>query len=307
MRGALAGSLVVLGLLACARAAAQEPSAPVGARVQARSAAEGLEDAVGTIVSTGGDQWIGYEVPTADDGHVFCCHDSGHVSWGGEGPWNGCRLHATESGSLMTRERRSVRLRSERSIRVLLRVARGSLQQVRIASSECELDAGDETLTWLSDVSPAQSVALLAARAEHRDTAGTLPESAPRRVATEAVRAIGVHQTPDAIDALIHIGRGSSPEGVRGQALFWLARAAGERAVATLESVVDTDPDVDIKNRAVFALGQLPSERGVPLLIRVARTHASPSVRRRAVFWLGQSDDAMAFDFIVGLLEGGKP
>ncbi len=93
---------------------------------------------------------------------------------------------------------------------------------------------------------------------------------------------------------------------VRGQALFWLSQAAGARAVATLESVVETDPDVEIKKQALFALGQLPADRGVPLLIRIAGTHVSPAVRKQAIFWLGQSESPAAFDFIVELLESAE-
>ena len=54
---------------------------------------------------------------------------------------------------------------------------------------------------------------------------------------------------------------------VRGQALFWLAQKAGDRAVGAISNAIDNDPDTEVKKKAVFALSQLPKDEGVPLMI----------------------------------------
>jgi len=48
---------------------------------------------------------------------------------------------------------------------------------------------------------------------------------------------------------------------VRGQALFWLAQKAGQKAVGTITGAIDHDPDTEVKKKAVFALSQLPEKK----------------------------------------------
>ena len=75
---------------------------------------------------------------------------------------------------------------------------------------------------------------------------------------------------------------------VKGNALFWLAQRAGQKAVGTITAAIENDPDTEVKKKAVFALSQLPKDEGVPLLIQQARTNKNPVVRKQAMFWLGQ-------------------
>ena len=96
-------------------------------------------------------------------------------------------------------------------------------------------------------------------------------------------------------------GHDASP-GVRGQALFWLAQKAGQRAVAALGRAVSEDPDSEVRKRAVFAISQLPKDDGVPKLIELAKTHRDPEVRKQAMFWLGQSGDPRALTFFESVL-----
>jgi HEAT repeat protein len=93
----------------------------------------------------------------------------------------------------------------------------------------------------------------------------------------------------------------ASPK-VRGEAIFWLAQKAGQRAAAEITSAIENDPDTDVKKRAVFALGQLPKDEGIPLLIKVAKTNQNPVVRKQAMFWLGQSKDPRALEFFAEIL-----
>jgi HEAT repeats len=87
----------------------------------------------------------------------------------------------------------------------------------------------------------------------------------------------------------------------RGQAVFWLGEAAGDKATEGLTALTD-DPDREVREQAVFALSRRPREEGVPALIRIARTHHDPATRRSALFWLGRSDDPRALALFEELL-----
>jgi hypothetical protein len=104
------------------------------------------------------------------------------------------------------------------------------------------------------------------------------------------------------LDRLIEMARHDESSRVRGQALFWVAQKAGERAVGTLGGAVDDDPDVEVRKRAVFAISQLPRDEGVPKLIALAGTHRDREVRQQAMFWLGQTGDPRALMFFEQVL-----
>jgi HEAT repeat protein len=89
---------------------------------------------------------------------------------------------------------------------------------------------------------------------------------------------------------------------LRGDALFWVARRAGAKAMDTVSNAIDKDPDSEVKKKAVFALSQMPKDEGVPKLIDVARTNRNVEVRRQAMFWLGQSGDPRALKFFEEVL-----
>ena len=90
---------------------------------------------------------------------------------------------------------------------------------------------------------------------------------------------------------------------MRGQAIFWLAQKAGQKATATLQKAVDNDPDLAVKKKAVFGLSQMPKDEGIPQLIHVADTNSNPTIRKEAIFWLGQTKDTRALQYIEQVLQ----
>jgi HEAT repeat protein len=176
---------------------------------------------------------------------------------------------------------RPVKLEGSGEIAVLFRVVRGEVEKVSVFSIDCELDAGGLPFIWLTGVGTGESAALL-------------KELAPKG----ALVALALQGGKEAETALIELARAAEPGHRRGEALFWLAQRAGEKAVGVISRAIEDDPDTGVKKQAVFALSQLPKDEGVPKLIEVARSNRNPAVRKQAFFWLGQSDDPRAFRFL---------
>jgi HEAT repeat protein len=101
---------------------------------------------------------------------------------------------------------------------------------------------------------------------------------------------------------MIRMAKDDESTHVRGQALFWLAQKAGQKAMGAITGAIENDPDTEVKKKAVFALSQMPKDEGVPKLIEVAKTNRNPEVRKQAMFWLGQSNDPRALDFFEQVL-----
>jgi hypothetical protein len=233
-------------------------------------------------------QWIAYAVPIAP-GRQMCCWDGADG-----GCCRGCRLE--KGNGFSSRREDATPLEAETSGVVYLRGEQARLTRVRMFSAGCPVDVGGLPLLWLTDVKPADSVALLVAVVERGG-------SGERRDAADgALAAMAFHADPTADRSLIRIARQDARSHVRGQALFWMAQRAGEKAAASITRAIDDDPDADVKEKAVFALSLLPKDEGVPRLIEVARTNRSREVRKKAMFWLGQSNDARALAFIEDVL-----
>ena len=110
--------------------------------------------------------WLGYEVP-ATGHHDMCCFDS----WeGSERTGGGCRIEEHGSFSMRDSGERFASLDDEAAI-VLLRAEQGRIGRVRVLSRGCGIDAGGRTLTWVDDVKPAESLALLSSLVASGDEA----------------------------------------------------------------------------------------------------------------------------------------
>jgi hypothetical protein len=238
-----------------------------------RDASAGLAPAVSAVATAVDDTaWIGYAVP-ARGGDRVC--------------WDQERAGVSNPSGV-------TRLEPADALHVLLRVERGQVVRVRLSSPDCAIDAGGRTLTWLTGVRAADSVALLDGYASRAD--------APRALADGALAALALHAEPAALDRLLALARDATTGHTRGQALFWLGQRAGDRAAGAITRAIETDPDTAVKRQAVFALSQLPAADGVPRLIEVARAHSNASVRKQAFFWLGQSKDPRALAFFEEVL-----
>jgi hypothetical protein len=176
---------------------------------------------------------------------------------------------------------------------VLLRFEAGQVNRIRIASGDCTLNAGGLPVSWMPDVSAADSIRLLKS---------FLAADAAKKLADGALTALAMHKDAEALDRLIDTARTGATAHLRGQALFWLSQRAGDKAAGVISDAVANDPETDVKKRAVFALSQLPADEGVPRLIELARRHTHPVVRKQAIFWLGQSRDPRALKFFEEIL-----
>ena len=269
--------------VAAAQSADTTPPAVVRGTVTTRTAAAGLAAATRAAGATAHVVWVGYAVPAT-------WPDGGDV---GDGDWWACRVEP-DTGPRSSRPSPgggTLALEPSREAMVLVRLVDAAPERVRLVPRGCTLDLGDRTLVWLTGVSPADSVAYLSG----------LAAAESRRTADGALAAMARHADPSALDWLISASRTANTPHLRGQALFWLAQRAGDRAGGAIDEAVRRDPDTGVKRRAVFALSQLPADEGVPRLIALAREHSNPVVRKQAFFWLGQSRDPRALAFLAGI------
>ncbi len=195
----------------------------------------------------------------------------------------------------------SNRLEPVDTLFVFMRLENRRIERIRTFDDGCPIDAGNRPVTWLRDVKPAESVALLTAIAAGQAPLAVAGEE--HRVSKGALAALAQHAGPEAVRPLIRLARQSPEPKLRGEALFWLAQRAGGEASAAITDALANDPDTAVKKRAVFALSQLPANEGVPKLIEVARSHQNPAVRKQAMFWLGQSKDPRALTFFEEVLK----
>jgi len=253
-------------LLAAVIPAAAQPKLLINAQVDTRSAASGLEAQFRPLVSAQPQPaWIGYMVPSTRSYSLDC----EYVSPGGRSVPGVVHLEPADQ------------------VLVLFRLQGGQVDRIRALSPYCEVDAGGVPVHWLSDVRPADSVALLA----------TFDD-------TNAVFAIAMHGDASADAALERLVSVSSPrDNGRRRAAYWLGAARGRHGVDAVKDLLARETNQNVRRQAVEGLAANRDPAALDLLISVARQEKDTSIRRQAFNVLGRSRDPRAQSFLEDILK----
>jgi HEAT repeat protein len=278
----------------------------VSTRPAGTSLAETFRAAVASHAETG---WIGYAVPVVAGERHMCCSNSGNVWMSGSviiasdgACCSSCRLEPSRdsvSGSTSTPSTRSggpVKLEASARAAVLFRVVNRAVERIRIFSEDCELDAGGRAVTWLENVRPDDSIALLESLA--------IPTANRHdHVSDGAISAIALHGDPAADAALDRLIAVNQPEDVRRKIPFWLGNARGAHGLEVLRRLLRDDPSAEVRKRAIFGVSQSREPGAFDTLANVARSGSTTSMRSEAVFWVAQTKDPKAQAVVQEVLE----
>lgn len=287
--------------------AAQETAAPAAgataaagqpdirsARLERATVRGGVAATLDRLAAGGDPFWVAYSVPVVAGQHYTCC-------WTGD--WNKgaslkrgpCKLEGKNLAWGSTDDENHL---PAGPVVVLLRSADRRIEQVRVASHGCPLDAGDRRFVWLDGVDPGDSIQALERIARGAGTRGSKhdPEE-------EAVMAIAWHGVPAADLVLEEIADDESTGDVREAAIFWMGQARGRRGYEVLSRIVRQDPDPDIREKAIFSMSQSEVPEAGSTIAEVAKSDRSADVRSKALFWLAEMGDARAVPAILDAIE----
>jgi HEAT repeat protein len=224
--------------------------------------------------------WVGYAASAVAGQRSICC--------GNYNDGESCRKCALESGdagnaanSTNHASKNPVQLESGRRLTVLLRVQDKKLMRVKVATKDCVLDAGGLVFVWLTNVTPAESVAFLG---EYVREGGAEKHS----IGNEALMAIALHDGQEAAGALESFTAPAQREELRKQAAFWLGVARGKQGLAALQHMAKNDPSPEVRAHVTFALSISQEPEALEAMIRMAHEDESGHVRGQAIFWLAQ-------------------
>ena len=264
------------------------------ARIETRSAAQGLDREVRAAAARGGVTWIGYRMPMVAGPRQLCCFDTISDSSFSGGM---CRLESGGSVSMSTGDRRDpngsrITLEPATEFLVLARLESGSVTRVRTFTPDCDIDATSLPLVWLTGVKPDESVAWLASLVAASPDAGDRHD----RVGKTAVSAVALHNVPAADRALERFVATAQPEWLRGATAFWLGNSRGDAGARLLARMIVQDPSDTVRDKVAFGLSVSKVPAALTTLIAAARDDKSPKVRGQALFWLAQKagKDAVA-------------
>jgi HEAT repeats len=276
-----------------------QPERLANARVVRHSAAGGLAPLFDSLKAGAREPaWIGYTMPVVGRPQM-CCYAGGVEVSGSDvqGTPCGCRLEGGEAFNLTSgrsdpggtsAQAEPVRLESEPGFHVLFRVAQGGVGRVRTFSSHCALDAGGLSVHWLTEVKPAESLALLASLVAAEQKGAGKGRHHDNDVGEGALAAIAFHADPGADPVLERLAAPGPPLEVRKQAAFWMGQARGRRGFEALRRLVREDAVPEFREHAVFALTQSREAEATSAIIEVAKRDSSAHVRGQALFWLSQ-------------------
>ncbi len=292
--------------LAQAQAQADLPMRLTNANVRQVPASGNLAAQVKELVAQQVDPgWIAYTQPMIEGKTAGCCYgnDGGIYIDGDASACCGmCRLEGdrdgTRSSTGAATPAQPIKLEGSSTYAVLIRVVSKQIDKIRTFSADCQLDGGGRTVTLLTGVRPADSVALLESLVTDVTTAST-----PERARHGAVGAIALARDPAADASLQRLLSTSYPDSIRRDAVFWLGMARGRTGFEAVKRVINDEKSGSIRKHAVFALSQSREPEVVPTLIDLARNHATAEIRGEAIFWLAHKAGAKTAATITEAIE----
>jgi HEAT repeats len=287
--------IVYLGLgIAVAKA---DQAQFVNAKVETRSAAQGLETAVQQVAAQSQQPvWLAYEVEAVPGNHSVCCGNF-HSDNGNE-VCQTCSLENERRSGAETNQNKTVKLEENAPVTVLLRVDQKHVMRIRLASANCTLDAGGLRVVWLTDVKAAESVVLLT-----RYVSGNEHERNGEGLGDQAIMAIAQHADPSADRAMAAFVSPDQPSWLRDKASFWLGTARGKSGLVLLEKMAENDPSADVRAKVSFAMFVSHEPEAVDDMIRMAKDDPEGHVRGQALFWLAQKAGQKASGAITGAIQ----
>ena len=263
-----------LWVLAAALPLAAQPKLLLNAKADTRSAIGGLEPAFRALLNEQPQPaWIGYSVPSVRSG-LGCEYVRDNPSVAGV-----------------------VHLEPPDHAVILFRVEQNAVNRIRTLSPDCEIDAGGVPVHWLSDVQPAQSVALLVSMVSSTDFRSSWSVSAESMVGS-----IAQHSDPAADQALERFLATNQPQSVRQRATSAM-QWRGQRGFGILKNLIGNDPDERVRERAVSALSNMRETEALDLLLSLARTDPNPRVRQQAISALSRKPGATVIPVLSKAIE----
>ncbi|MGA7234352.1 MAG: HEAT repeat domain-containing protein [Bryobacteraceae bacterium] len=255
-----------LCFLAVAGVLAAQPKLLVNANLDTHPAGGGLEAAYKSqLAAQPQPAWIGWAVPSVRSYNM------------------GCEYVFRDGQSIQGQG--VVHLEPPDHAIILIRADQGAVSRVRYLSPDCEIDAGGAPFHWLTDVQPAQSVALLSTLVSEREPGNS-----------SAMSAIAMHADASADQALDRFAGAQEPLSIRQRAVSLLATERGHHGFEVVKGLLANDTDERVKERAVQALGNSKDPGALDLLLETARRNSDPRLRAQAVGTLSRRPEPKILD-----------
>jgi hypothetical protein len=253
-----------LCLMAAALSLAAQPKLLVNATVDTHSGAALDREFKALLASQPQPAWIMYDVPAVRNSNLNCEYVRDGYSSPGV-------IHLEPPGRAV----------------ILFRVEANAVGKIRSLSPDCEIDAGGLPVHWLTDVAPAQSVALLASYVPQRELD-----------ANRAVSAIAAHADASADAALDRLLAAAQPEWLRRSAASLVASQRGRHGVEAVKSLLSNDPSDNVRQAAINGLARNQEPEAADLLISTVRADPNPRIRAQAISALNRKPGQPVLDAI---------
>src|SRR5438105_2828681 len=269
-----AGSFGAIALAISVSAAQQAPIQIQNGKVESRTGAS-IDREIDAIGRASADPvWLGWRVPMVAGKRDLC-------SWYSDQQYpNGIRGFVVADTSTrndfrppqLTPPTGPVPIEAGTGLMMLVRLVNGKVERLHPLTDDCPIDAGGRTIYWLTGVTPAESLRFLDGLTV--DTSG-------------ALRSIALHQDAGADVMLDRIAASDSSSSRRREAISLLGNSRGAHGFATLQRLLGTETNADVRRSIVSAIGRTSQPETVAALRSVLRD-SDPRIRSEAVSWFAQ-------------------
>lgn len=240
-----------------------------------------IERAVADVTAASDPVWIAWRAPMVAGDRDLCAAWSTGATFSRGVVLEGASF---ESGPPVFKAPGGpVRLEAGTALVVLLRIAGGEVERVRVVTDDCSIDAGGRRIVWLPSVTASASVQYL----DSLTAAPALSTDSHRRRASTAVTAIALHDDNAADRALerllsVTVDAGGDTS-LRNAAASWTARSRGRRGFEYLVARIGSERDPAFRRTLTSALAETREAETLQTLLSLARSDADEHVRAEAL------------------------
>jgi HEAT repeat protein len=274
-------------------------------KLETRAASAGLQSSMNQIVAESSHPvWVAYEIPSVDGNQSACCGtviNNGQVQICGS-----CNLEHEHGDWISGKEKDraakdaggTVKLEQDAQLVILYRFDQKNVMRIRMASSNCTLDAGGLRVVWLTGVKAEDSVKYLAQFVKEKDQ-----KENGEKLTEQGLNAIAQHADPSVDRLFAGYVAPDQSDWLREKAAFWLGAARGKAGLALLEKMAKDDPSPEMRSKVAFDLYVSKEPGATDDIIHMAKNDPSAHVRGQALFWLAQKAGQKASSAITGAIK----
>ena len=228
-------------------------------------------------------QWFAYRVKAQEGVHSMCCWSNDKAKTSQCDLEKESYSYGNRNDSLLTD-----------TIIIYTNIVDGKVKKLLNVGDHCEVETGNQLVTWLKNVRQSDSLSWLDGVARLHD----------EQLASSAIQAMALHNDQQASGNLYKLASTNAGHQAK-NAIFWLGEVRND-GFNYLKKLHENLPKGEVRRQINFALSVSDDSSSVDLLKNIAQNDQDIEQRADAMFWLSQNQPPGITAFLLNAINNDE-